>query len=103
MTAFDETFTALGVKNAVKGPKRRSGPSQRVDDYRHRVSELEGLLDPKSLESFRELAPGYQVGWARFVFSARTHATENKRLAQMKECLEAGFKSMEAWRKAGRE
>ncbi len=99
MTAFDETFTALGVKNMPKRPKKRNEPSQSVDDYVDRIPELEKLLDKETLKRFHALTPGYQRGWARHVFSTKTAATQKKRLEQMKDLLAEGYKSIDLWRK----
>lgn len=100
MTAFDEVFTALGIKNEPIKAKKNTAPSQCVDDYKGRLDELRALLDETTLASFNELTPGYQGGWARHVFSTKSEQTRQKRLGEMKALLTEGFKSIDLWRKA---
>ncbi len=41
---------------------------------------------------------GYQKDWARQVYSAKTEATQEKRLLEMVDILSAGYKSKDLFR-----
>lgn len=102
MVALNEVFTIVRLKKTAVRGQRSSQPSQCVADYIDRVPELDTLLQdyPEALELFRTLTPGYQRGWARYVFGVKTQATSQKRLHQMIEILLQGFKSIELYRQA---
>lgn len=104
MLSFDETFTLIGLKYVEKERKTALVPSQRVADYINRIPELkEHLVDSKEvLKLFNELSPGYQRGWARFVFSTKSEETKRKRLSKMEEVLKAGYKSIDLYRMKNR-
>lgn len=102
MVALNEIFTIVGLKNLPKRAQRSTQPSQCVSDYVDRVSDLEALLRgyPEALELFHALTPGYQRGWARYVFGVKTAATSQKRLQSMVEILLKGFKSIDLYRQS---
>lgn len=100
MTAFDDVFTALGIKNEPTKAKLRNQPSQSVEDYKDKVEDLKVLLDKDSAARYMALTPGYQVGWARHIFSTNKEDTRLKRLEEMKTILAEGYKSIDLWRKA---
>lgn len=102
MVAFDESFTAVGLKNISKSPKKSTQPSQCVSDYIDRIPELEQLLTsyPETLQLFQALTPGYQRGWARYIFGVKNKSTSEKRLMEMQEVLRLGFKSIDLYRQA---
>ena len=45
------------------------------------------------------LSPGYQKDWARYVYSAKTSATREKRLREMAEILQTGCKTKNLYRR----
>lgn len=101
MVQLDEVFTVIGLKHE-KDARRRTGPSQRVDDYKNRTVEIEVLLadHPKELAFYQSLTPSYKTDWARYVFSAVQNATREKRAWEMIEILGKGYKTKELYRKA---
>ncbi|MNI76225.1 hypothetical protein D3C73_1324410 [compost metagenome] len=54
--------------------------------------------DVDVLERYRQLAPGYQKDWARYVYSAKRNETQEKRLLEMKAILAEGYKSIDLYR-----
>ncbi len=100
MVAFDEVFTVIGLKNIPKRKVTSSKPSQCVADYETRIPEVQQQLagNKPALELFNNLTPGYQRGWARYVFSAQSETTIQKRFAEMADILQLGFKSIDLFR-----
>ena len=93
MNALDDNYTILGIKNDTK-KKSRNTTSQRVDDYANHIIDIKNILKDKSCLSFYvALTPGYQKGWARYVFSAKTEETKRKRIDDMIDLLNQGIKS----------
>ena len=93
MVSFDEDYTLLAVKKDTK-QKARSATSQRVDDYETFVDEIKVILKNEScLNFYNNLTPGYQKGWARFIFTAKTEETKQKRILEMITLLQKGIKS----------
>lgn len=95
MVALDENYTIVGVKNLVREKNKKStAPSGRVDDYIDKIEDLEAYLKryPDQLEFYKNLTPGYRKSWARYVYSARTEKTINKRLTEMVDLLKQGKK-----------
>lgn len=99
MLSFSEVFTCIGLKYETK-VKKRTQPSQCVADYIDRIPELIKNLaqKPEILALFNGLTPGYQRGWARFVFGVKNEETQVKRLAEMEKILKEGFKSVDLYR-----
>lgn len=102
MCAFSEVFTCIGLKNLEKPIDKSKQPSQCVADYVDRIPDLLKLLakDKKVLEVFNGLTPGYQRGWARYVYSVKTAETSAKRLAETIAILKQGFKSTDLYKEA---
>lgn len=99
MLAFDEVFTVCGVKRILSKVYRKPNVSQSVNDYRDRVEELRTHVSPDVLPSFHALAPGYQVAWARYVFSAVQEATRRRRIVDMNQAFEKGYRSPEQYQR----
>lgn len=101
MVSMDEVFTVVGLKREKKSSKKSSAASQRVGDYEEKVKDVEQMLaeHPNELQFFKELTPGYQRGWARYLFSAKQQKTRDKRQAEMIDILSQGYKSVELYRK----
>ena len=60
--------------------KKRSDTSGRINDYVIFVSDIiTKLHDEPCLKFFLSLTPGYQKGWARYIFSAKTQETKERR------------------------
>lgn len=101
MVSLDDTFTIVGIKNA---PKKKTEKSKRqtVHDYVALIPRIEERLavSPKATELFATLTPGYKRGWAQYVFSAKQAATQEKRIEEMIDLLEQGFKSKELYRQS---
>lgn len=96
----DDIFTVVGLKRETKKAKKVSSTSQRVADYEDRVKDVKTILTnyPNELAFFKELTPGYQRDWARFIYSAKQQKTRNKREIQMVDILSKGFKSVDLYR-----
>ncbi len=101
MNALDDHYTLLGLKYTKEVEERSaSKSSQKVADYVDQVSDVKTYLEayPKEKAFFEQLTPGYQRGWARYIYSAKTKATQEKRQTEMLDILKAGFKSRELYR-----
>ncbi|MCI6618452.1 MAG: YdeI/OmpD-associated family protein [Prevotella sp.] len=102
MVAFNDVFTVIGLKHAHKRRQSRQ-PSQCVSAYVDRLPELIERLSahPDALARFNSLTPGYQRGWARYVFGVSAEATVVRHLQEMADILVQGYKSVDLYR-AGR-
>lgn len=99
MVSLNDTFTIVGLKHQATDKKRSgSAASQRVDDYIRYLPQLEEALTGAVREKYDTLAPGYRKGWARYVYSAKTEPTRQKRLLEMEKILLAGYPSKEVYR-----
>ncbi|HFI0084446.1 TPA: YdeI/OmpD-associated family protein [Streptococcus suis] len=101
MVALDDNYTMVAVKFQPETKVQSSSRSSaRVGDYLDKVVDIEGFLEhhPKELSFYQSLTPGYQRDWARYVYSAKTEATQNKRLAEMVDILEQGYKTKQLYR-----
>jgi hypothetical protein len=101
MVAFDDTFTIIGLKHDDRR-RRNTQPSQCVGTYVDRIPEIQARLaaTPDVLSLFDALTPGYQRGWARYVYAVRTEATMARHLEEMVTILRAGYKSIDLYRQA---
>lgn len=102
MVGLDEIFTVVGLKEASKEKNRSLAKvSQCVDDYIEMIPDIEKDLQdtPRLLTFYHSLTPGYQRGWAQFVYSAKQEATREKRREEMKLILSAGYKSRDLYRR----
>jgi hypothetical protein len=100
MVSMDDVFTVVGLKHEKRPVKKSSAASQCVADYETHVIDIEKQLadHPTELKFYKELTPGYQKDWARYIFSAKQQATRDKRQAQMVEVLSQGYKTMDLFR-----
>lgn len=100
MVSMDEVFTVVGLKHEKKKVQKSQAPSQSVADYEEHVKDVEKLLIdyPNELKFYRELTPGYQRDWARYLFSAKQPKTREKRQAQMAAILSQGYKTVDLYR-----
>lgn len=100
MVGMDDVFTVVGLKREKKKPKKSSAASQCVADYEENIKDVEKLLTdhPNELNLYKELTPGYQKDWARYIFSAKQQQTREKRKEQMVEILSQGYKSVDLFR-----
>ncbi|WP_066307497.1 YdeI/OmpD-associated family protein [Bacillus sp. FJAT-29814] len=100
MVGMDDVFTVVGLKREKRKTKKSSAPSQSVADYEKNVKDIEKLLadHPNELRLYKELTPGYQKSWARYLFSATQQQTREKRLEQMVDILSQGYKSVDLYR-----
>lgn len=93
MAAFDNNYTLLAVKKDTK-QKSRSLTSQKVLDYEQYIENIKELLKNELCYDFYDnLTRGYQKGWARYIYTAKTEVTKQKRLKEMIELLSRGIKS----------
>lgn len=99
MVALNADFTIVGLQLlTTTKPKKTDG---RVDYYLHMLPQLKQLLDAKNSKAsqqFETLTPGYQKDWARYVYSAKTTATQDKRFNQMIEMLNDDYASITLYR-----
>lgn len=74
-------------------------PKKTLADYEVNIPDVTNLLatDPDMQIFFKQLTPGYQREWARFIFGAKAEATKVKHIVAMKEVFTAGFKSKRAY------
>ncbi|GAA0321053.1 YdeI/OmpD-associated family protein [Bacillus carboniphilus] len=100
MVSMDDVFTVVGLKREKKKEKKSTAASQCVADYEGNVKDVEGLLagHPNELQFFKDLTPGYQRDWARYIFSAKQQKTRDKRQEQMVDILSQGYKTMDLYR-----
>jgi hypothetical protein len=100
MAAFNETFTVVGLCYFPGKSKAKKSAGTRVDDYVEKMPALRVALKkrPEILALYNALSPGYQKDWARYVYSAKTEATREKRLEEMADILRAGYKSKDLYR-----
>lgn len=95
MRSFDENYTLLGIKKD-QSMKKRSGTSQKTDDYLSYIPKLMIVLkDEACLAFFKTLTQGYQKSWARYIYSAKTEETRTKRIKEMITLLNQGVKSID--------
>lgn len=103
MIALDENYTLVGVRHLslVKSSSAKRAEA-RVSTYLDKVADiLNYLVDyPKEADFYKGLTPGYQRDWARYVYSAKTEATIQKRLDEMVMILGKGYKTKELYRAA---
>ncbi len=99
MAAFNDVFTVIGLKHDADR-KIASKTSQCVADYVQYIPNLQKHFagDETVLELYNNLTPGYQRDWARYVYSAQTDATQQKRLIEMENILKQGYKSKDLFR-----
>jgi hypothetical protein len=102
MAALNETFTVVGLRCFQDKSKVKKSRGGGVDEYVRTMPELRAALDGQAdvLAHYNALPYGYQKDWARHVYSAKTGATREKRLAEMAEILRAGYKSIALFRRA---
>lgn len=103
MIALDENYTLVGVRHlslAKSSSARRA--DARVSTYLDKVADILNYLAdyPKEADFYKGLTPGYQRDWARYVYSAKTEATIQKRLDEMVMILGKGYKTKELYRAA---
>lgn len=100
MLAFDDTFTLIGLKHEKVRKSRANQLSQCVADYIDRIPDLQKHFtkDKEILSFFNNLTPGYQRGWARFVYNTRSEETIKKRLDEMADIIRKGYKSVDLYR-----
>jgi hypothetical protein len=100
MVSMDDVFTVVGLKREKKPTQKSTAASQCVADYEDNVHDVEKLLadHPNELNFYKELTPGYQKDWARYIFSAKQQKTREKRQEQMVEVLSHGYKTMDLFR-----
>ncbi len=99
MVAFNDVFTAIGLKH-LPVRKTTTKPSQCVADYVERIPDLQNHFagNKTTLQIFNSLTPGYQRDWARYIYSAQTGTTVQKRLTEMEDILAQGYKSKDLYR-----
>ena len=100
MAALSDVFTVIGLRQDEKRRKPAVPPSQSVTDYVGRIPDIRKYFekDKELLELFDRLTPGYQRGWAHYVYSTRNEATVQKRFAEMESILKQGYKSVDLFR-----
>lgn len=103
MISMDNVFTVIGLKSSPKKAAKAnsSKSSQCVDDYIVHMDDLRQYLSKNEnlLESYNQLAFGYQKDWARYVYSAKRKETQEKRLLEMETVLGEGYKTMDLYRR----
>lgn len=102
MVKLDEVFTVVGIKNFPRKEGIKTKQSERIDDYVQFIPDVEAFLKvhEKARRLYNQLTSGYKKEWARYIYSGKQAATQNKRKAEMVEILEKGFKSKELYRQS---
>ena len=103
MVALDDTYTVIGIKNIARKKTVKSEKSSgRVADYVEKLPKIRQILskDKVAADFFESLTPGYQKDWARYIYSAKTEATQKKHLDEMFAAFAAGYKFADAYKKA---
>lgn len=100
MVALDQVFTIIGLQR-ISVRKNSSTVSQRISDYSDELPHLKALLrsHPEAFRLFEELTPGYQRGWARYVYAVRSTDTKQRHFENMLMALKSGCKTIEDYRK----
>ncbi|MBC2219416.1 YdeI/OmpD-associated family protein [Listeria seeligeri] len=101
MVALDETYTVIGLKEAtklkIKGVKKNNPSADEYADYVPQVTAF--LADKGNLAAFyTNLSTGYQRVWARYIYSAKQPATQEKRRLEMVDILSQGYKTKDLYR-----
>lgn len=101
MRSFNADFTMIDLRWLSAAPRRQT-TSQRVSDYADRVQDLAQRLsgEPAAASYFSELTPGYQRGWARYVYSPKQAATQQTHFDQAVAALTAHQPTWAAYRAA---
>ncbi len=104
MVALNDTFTIIGLKYQAIRKSRANQLSQCVGDYIDRIPDLQKYFAKEKdiITFFNSLTPGYQRGWARFVYSTRSETTIAKRLAEMRNIISQKYKSIDLYKAAKR-
>ncbi|MFD2043733.1 YdeI/OmpD-associated family protein [Ornithinibacillus salinisoli] len=99
MVSMDDVYTVVGLMREKKN-KKSTAASQCVADYEENVKDIEKLLSdhPNELRFYKDLTPGYQRDWARYIFSAKQQKTREKRQLQMVDILSQGYKTVDLYR-----
>lgn len=101
MVSLDDYFTVVGLKYTPKKTSKKKATSNKVADYISLIPTItEKLVEhPDILPLFTNLTPGYQRGWARYIYSAKQTSTQEKRYAEMLTVLRAGYKSKDLYQR----
>lgn len=91
MVSFDEDFTLVGLRRE----KIEEFNENKYIDYSDFIEDIENVLSKysKALKYFEKLSFGYKREWARYVFSAKRQNTKDKRIEEMINILNLGYKS----------
>lgn len=105
MVGLNDVFTVVGLKYDESKTKSSKKASQSVNDYIENIKDIEAdLADyPQILDLYRSLTEGYRKDWARYVYSAKQETTRQKRKEEMKEILQAGYKTKELYMREKRQ
>ncbi|WP_390407665.1 YdeI/OmpD-associated family protein [Lacticaseibacillus jixiensis] len=96
MRQFNDDFMLLDVQPAS------ANTTLRIANYDARVPELHERLKhktPQLAATFAQLTPHQQRDWARYIFSPKRPVTQNSHFDQMQLVLQAGFATLEQYRK----
>lgn len=99
IVSFNDVFSVIGLKHTEKKDKAVVS-TQSVANYIERVSDVKEYfkMNKDILEIFDILTPGYQCGWARYVYNTKNPRTTEKRFSEMRNILKQGFKSIDLYR-----
>lgn len=99
IVSFNDVYTVIGLKYSEKY-KKAIVSNQSVADYIERVSDVREHFKTNKdiLDIFDILTPGYQCGWARYVYNTKNPVSTEKRFCKMQNILKQGFKSIDLYR-----
>lgn len=102
MVKLDDTFTVTGIKNVERSEKTKTKQSDKAEDYVQFIPNVKAFLETheQAKNLYSQLTLGYKKDWARYIFSAKQVATQEKRKVEMIGILEMGYKSKELYRQS---
>lgn len=91
MVSLDEDFTLVELRRE----KIEEVNKNKYIDYSDFIVDIENILSkyPKALKCFEKISFGYKREWARYIFSAKRQNTKDKRIEEMINILNLGYKS----------
>ncbi|QIL51192.1 YdeI/OmpD-associated family protein [Weissella coleopterorum] len=97
MVKYDDDFTLVALKRTLQHEVTQK--DARVADYEQYVPQIMKQLVGENRDFFQQLTPGYQKAWARYIYSAKTKATQDKHFDEMQKILAQGYKSKELYQR----
>lgn len=96
---FNETYSMIDFRY-INDKITRTTISSTIIDYASYIPDIKKVItsDQESMNIFESLSEEDQIGWAKFIFSAKSKATQKKRILEMKDMLRQGYKSRDLYK-----